>query len=314
MLRLTEFLYRTQPTVELLDYYERALWNHMLAVHDPERGMFVYYSTMRPGGYRVYSDEFDSMWCCVGTGLESPGKYGQMIYTRSPDNSILNVNLFIASELKWPQKNLTLRQETQFPAESSSTLTFSTSVETTLTLRIRHPSWIPAGQLVLSVNGTALAVASKPGEFAEIKRPWRNGDKIRITFPMRLTTEPLPHSDKYFALLYGPIVLSGALGTEGLTKYDFWQIANNGNVIRRKSLADPNVPALVWASTDAILARIKPVEGKPLTFRTEGGLMKPCEVNLIPFYQNHFQHYAVYWRKFTPDEYQKQLQQPQTAK
>jgi DUF1680 family protein len=99
MLRLTEALYRTRPAAAMLDYYECTLWNHILAVHEPERGMFAYYCAMQPGAYRVFSDEFDSMWCCVGTGLECPGKYGQMIYAHAPDNSALDVNLFIASEL-----------------------------------------------------------------------------------------------------------------------------------------------------------------------------------------------------------------------
>ncbi len=114
MLRLTEALWVTSPSARMMDFYERVLFNHILAAHDDERGMAVYYTPMFPGAYRVYSDEFDSMWCCTGTGLEVPGKYGRMIYSHSPDNSALDVNLFAPSELYWSERQVKVRQATGF--------------------------------------------------------------------------------------------------------------------------------------------------------------------------------------------------------
>ena len=300
MLRLTEVLFRQHPSARLVDYYERTLFNHLLATHDPERGMFVYFTPLRPGAYRVYADEFDSMWCCVGTGMEVPGKYGRMVYTKSPDNRVLDVNLFAASELKWQDKSMCVRQTTAFPEEAATTLSFTCAKsKTRFTLRIRHPWWIPDGQLKLTLNGRTIANQSRRGGYAEVDRPWNSGDLVRAELPMRLTTETIPGDDHYVALLYGPIVLSGALGGEGLNKYDFWQIHDH---VPRKATAESYAPVFVAATPDQVVAHLRPMAGKPLSFRT-CGLGQPRDVELIPFFRNHFQRYAIYWHRLSADEY-----------
>ncbi len=300
MLRLTESLFVTDPSGRMLDFYERVLFNHLLAVHDPERGMFAYYTPMFPGAYRVYSDEFDSMWCCVGTGLEVPGKYGAMIYTHGPDNESLDVNLFAASELTWTNRGVTLRQTTRFPQEPQTTLSFQCEKpDTSFVLRIRHPWWVPDGQLKLTLSGQPLANNSSRGSYAEIRRAWHSGDAVKVDLPMRVTVEPLPGNDQYVALLYGPIVLSGELGRSGgLTKQDFWQL---GTTVGRKTIPETSVPAFVAARPDDVPSRVQRVSTNSLRFRAVG-LTQPHEVELIPFYENHFQRYAVYWRRLSPEQ------------
>lgn len=115
MLRLTKMLYQTSPDIRFADYYERALYNHILASQQPTKGGFVYFTPMRPGHYRVYSQPETSMWCCVGSGLENHTKYGEFIYAHAKDT--LYVNLFIPSRLTWKEKKITLVQETRFPDE-----------------------------------------------------------------------------------------------------------------------------------------------------------------------------------------------------
>jgi hypothetical protein len=158
----------------------------------------------------------------------------------------------------------------------------------------------------LSVNGQSIDSASKPGQFVEVKRSWHSGDKVQVALPMHLSMERLPGSNDYVAFLYGPIVLSGALGTEGLSKLDFWQLAST---VGRKTIPEVQFPQLVATSPQDLLKHIQPVTDKPVTFKTDGGLMKPAEVDLIPFYQNHYQRYAVYWHTLTPGAYQQQQKQ-----
>lgn len=300
MLRLTESLFRSEPSTAMLDFYERTLWNHILAVHDPERGMFNYYVPMQPGSYRVYSDEFDSMWCCVGTGLECPGKYGQMIFSRSPNDNAVDVNLFIASELRWSSRDVVLRQETSFPDEPRTSVGVKTKKPTTFTLRVRHPWWVSEGAMRLGVNGESVASPSQPSTYVEIHREWHDGDRVTIELPMHLAAETLPGDRRYVALLYGPIVLSGELGREGLSKLDFWQTATTAP---RRPIPEADVPAFVAGSPEALLAGVKPVEGQPLVFSAHG-ISKPREVRLIPFFRNHFQRYAIYFRHYSPTEYE----------
>ncbi len=306
MLRLTEALFVTSPSARLMDFYERVLFNHILAAHDNERAMCAYYTPMFPGAYRVYSDEFDSMWCCTGTGLEVPGKYGQMVYTYAPDDSRLDVQLFAASELTWTSRNVTIRQTTDFPYEAATTLTIRTPTSGAhFALRVRHPSWVGDGRLTLTLNGQPLPNESQGGSYAVVDRVWRDNDVLRVDLPMHLTTESLPGNDRYVALLYGPIVLSGELGrTDGLTKEDFWEIRNT---VPRKILPETSVPAFVVPDETDLTQYIRPAGDRPLHFRTVG--LEPEDVSLIPFFENHFQRYVVYWRRLTPEAQRREQEQ-----
>jgi hypothetical protein len=102
MLKLTRELFARKPSAAKMDFYERALYNHILASQDPETGMFVYLMSLKPGHFKTYSTPEDSFWCCVGTGMENHSKYGDTIYFHGADS--LYVNLFIASVLSWPEK------------------------------------------------------------------------------------------------------------------------------------------------------------------------------------------------------------------
>ncbi len=301
MLRLTEALFETDPTAKRVDYYERVLFNHILASHDPERAMCCYYTTMRPNGYRVYSDEFDSMWCCTGTGLEVPGKYGRMIFTHAPDNTALDVNLFASAQLEWKARGVSVRQATDFPNEQATTLTFQCRQPAAkFTLRLRHPSWVPAGQLKITVNGQLVTATSQPESYEEINRAWHSGDVVRLAFPMHLSAETLPGDAHHVALLYGPIVLSGELGrTGGLTKEDFWQI---NTAVPTKLLPESAEPVLVADSAADVIRHLHRDTDKPLHFDT-GNLAQNGPISLIPFYENHFQRYDIYWKRLSAGEW-----------
>ena len=121
MLRLTGQLFASQPEAVYADFYERALYNHILASINSANPGYVYFTPIRPGHYRVYSQPDQGFWCCVGTGMENPGRYGEFIYAQATNG--LYVNLFIASEITVTNLGLTLRQETAFPDEPRTTLT-----------------------------------------------------------------------------------------------------------------------------------------------------------------------------------------------
>ena len=120
MLKLSEDLFRADPLARYVDFYERTLYNHILSTQHPVHGGFVYFTPARPRHYRVYSAPNEAMWCCVGSGMENHGKYNQLIYTHRSDS--LYLNLFVASELQWKEKGITIRQETKFPYEEQTKL------------------------------------------------------------------------------------------------------------------------------------------------------------------------------------------------
>ncbi len=292
MLRLTEPLFAREPSARLMDYYERALFNQILGSQDPRTGMFTYFQALKPGHFKLYSNPTNAFWCCVGTGMENHTKYGAAIYSHSAD--ALWVNLFIASELNWREKGVVVKQETQFPESEATKLTITCKQPTRFTLKVRWPAW--AASFVVSVNGSPLNVAGQSGEsYVPIEREWRDGDRVELRLPMKLHTEPLPHTPDTLAVLYGPIVLAAELGTEGFDQFNLYQTDHNQNLYR--NAATPTAP--VFVSEDDFLQKIERVSGSMLAFQTKG-LVKPRDVTLIPYYRMHHQRYSVYFQSFTP--------------
>ncbi|MBC7794303.1 MAG: glycoside hydrolase family 127 protein, partial [Clostridia bacterium] len=209
MLKLTKHLFAWEPKAEYADFYERALYNHILASQEPRHGMFTYFVSLKPGHFKTYSTPFDSFWCCVGSGIENHTKYGEAIYFHGADD--LFVNLFIPSAVTWKEKGFTLEQHTDYPLGNVSVLTVKSAPSSTLTLRVRCPGWTTA-PLSFELNGQSVSVTSQPGGYAEIARVWKPGDSLRITLPMSVRTEALHSAPDRVAFLYGPLLLAGDLG------------------------------------------------------------------------------------------------------
>jgi len=296
MLKLTRQLFGLEPSAEKMDFYERGLFNHILASQDPATGMMCYYVPLRPGAFKTYSTPNESFWCCVGTGLENHAKYGDTIFFH--DDGSLYLNLFIASELSWNEKGLVVRQETKFPEEDAAKLTFQAQKPVRLALRIRHPSWVSSGMSVV-INGKTVPVDAKPGFYAAIEREWKNGDTVQIRWPMSLRLEAMPDDPKMIAVLYGPIVLAGDLGLEGLT--EALRYGPNAPPVHR--LPPVVIPVFIGEVKD-VLGRIKPdpAAGGPLNFQTVG-LGRPQDIRLLPLYKSSAQRYTVYWKVLSPAEW-----------
>ncbi len=284
MLKLTEHLFGWDPRVEYADYYERALYNDILASQEPRKGMFTYFMSLEPGLFRTYCTPYDSFWCCVGTGIENPTRYARAIYFHGAD--CLYVNLFIPSEVTWRQAGLVLGQETDFPRSGRVTLTVRATPERALAVRVRCPAWA-AGPTAFEVNGRRVAVG-EPGTFAELRYAWRRGDRITFEVPMAVRTEAMAGDAHQVAFLYGPAVLAGDLGAAPETAtapYTSDQRANLG-------AAPVAVPRLVRRGADAARTLERSADGS-LAFQaaTRGG----PPVWLRPFWELSYRRYSVYW-------------------
>jgi uncharacterized protein len=296
MLKLTRHLFAWSPSAEMMDFYERGLFNHILASQDPATAMMTYYVPLKPATFKTFSTPDDSFWCCVGTGMENHAKYGDTIYFH--DEQSLYVNLFIASELKWKARGLTVRQETQFPESAVTRLTLGCEKPVRLVLKIRYPAWARSG-MKLTVNGKPETVAARPGSYVRLEREWRDGDAIEIRLPMSLRIEAMPDDPKTVALLYGPIVLAGDLGTTRMANVKRY----GPSAPEETAAGTPDAPALI-CDVDHLLAKVKPVAGVPLTFKTQG-IGQPADVALRPFYQITNHRYSVYWKLYSLAEWRK---------
>lgn len=282
MLKLTRHLFAWRATADLADYYERALYNHILASQNPNDGMMCYYIPLKPNSFKKYSTPSDSFWCCVGTGIENHAKYGDSIYFHDDDG--LYVNLFIASDLFWRDKKLKLRQETWYPEQDTSTLTFTCEEPVELALRIRYPSWAQKG-IEIKVNGETRAITAQPGSYVEIRRAWKSDDRVEIKIPMTLRLEAMPDNPNRVAILYGPLVLAGDLGKEDNPEAE-----------------SPHYTPVFITGNKPVEEWVQAVENLPSTFKTVNA-GRPREVVLYPFYRMHNKRYSVYWDLFTPEQW-----------
>jgi DUF1680 family protein len=294
MLKLTLHLFEWSPAATEMDFYERALYNDILASQDPDTGMFVYLMSLEPGGFKTYSTPDNSFWCCVGSGMENHSRYGQAIYLHGDDS--LYVNLFIASELSWPDKGLVVRQDTKFPDKDTTHLTFQCKQPVKLALKIRWPAW--AEKISVRVNGWKQKTPGAPGSYVAIDREWSDGDRVEIQLPMKLHLEPLPGAKDIVAVLYGPIVLAGELGTNGMPTDPY-------ATDQTKFVKWPAPPVPVFVGTAGSLLQHLRQTSQPLVFRTKN-LGRPEDVTLVPFYRVAHQRYTVYWQVLSPSEWRLQ--------
>jgi len=281
MLKLTRHLFSIDPSVQLMDYYERALYNHILASQNPTNGMTCYFVPLRMGTQKQFSDSFNTFTCCVGSGIENHSKYAEAIYAEGADQS-LYVNLFIPSKLNWKTKGVTIQQETNFPADDKIRFLIQTSGSKELTLRIRKPSWATKGVLT-TINGKLAEHTYDEDGFMVFKQHFKMNDLLELKIPMELYTEAMPDNPNRIAFKYGPLVLAGMLG---------------------KERPDPVYGTPVLLTSNRNVNEWIQSSSTPLQFEMKG-VGKPFDVKLKPFYQTYDQYYSVYWDYFTPDDWAK---------
>ena len=287
MLKLTRHLFTWTADVKYADYYEQALYNHILASQDPQTGIVMYFLSYLPGTFKTYSTKDNSFWCCVGTGFENHAKYGEGIYYH--DDRSIYVNLFIPSELTWKDKGIKLIQQTGYPEEATTHLTIQEIKEENVPLYIRYPSWATSGATV-RINGKNVKINQKPGSYIVLNKICKTGDKIDITYPMSLRLVATNDNPNMAAVVYGPIVLAGDMGTEG---YEAPGPNAKDQVDNRKTDAPDNIVTTLNINNRKLNDWLIPVNGKQLVFKTTGVASK--EITMIPYYQIDKQRYVIYW-------------------
>jgi len=283
MLKLTGHLFTWSPEARYFDYYERAFLNGIAGTMNPKNGLTMYYVPLATGYWKVFASPRGSFWCCTGTGVESFSKLAGSIYFH--DDNSLYVNLFVASELEWEDKGIRVRQETAFPRRGETRLRIQTAKPLRLVLRVREPYWTE-GKMTVAVNGNTADAARTDG-YRAVDRIWKDGDELNITLPMNLHMHPMPDDASLQAIMYGPLVLAGDLGREGLT--DEMRQGGDNPPEQNKPAAAPEFEA---PSGDP-RSWIDPVERLPLMFRTKG---QRRDISLLPLYRIVDQRYGVYWR------------------
>jgi DUF1680 family protein len=301
MLKLTRYLYSWNPEPKYFDYYERSLLNHRIGTIRPKAGYTQYYLGLTPGCWKAFNTEDQTFWCCTGSGVEEYSKLNDSIYWRDAEG--VYVNLFVPSELDWAEKGFKLRQETKYPESDSVSLTVVAARNGAVPMRIRIPGWLRSAPGV-KLNGKTLDASASPGSYLTLDRTWKAGDRIELRLPMHLHMEAMPDDHGLQAFLYGPLVLAGDLGNEGLTdahvigpnlRIGFPNVPQSGSALdpvnRAPSVPDLDIPSFQFSGA-GIESWIKPAD-KPLAFRTTG---QRKDITMVPLNSIFDRRYSVYWR------------------
>jgi uncharacterized protein len=291
MLKLTRHAYQWTADPRYFDYYERTLFNSRFGTQDAQ-GMKMYYLPLATGYWKYFHSRFNSFWCCTGTGSEEFSKFADSIYFHNANDVF--VNLFIASEVRWPEKGLTIRQQTNFPEEEGTTVMVKAARPVEAGINVRVPFWIADGGSV-SVNGKQLAVFANPGSYLEIRRTWADGDKVEVKLPMKLRAEPLLGDPTEQAAMYGPLVLAANLGSGGLTdQMQHDDVMGPTELAPRRAEPAGSTEIAVKSPEELASAEwLEPVKGEPLTFQTVG---QEKTAKLIPLNRILGERYGVYWK------------------
>lgn len=274
MLRLVRTLYPYQHNDPIyMDYYERALVNHILGQQDPKSGMVHYFLPMLTGAYKLYSTPMHSFWCCVGSGFESHARYAESVYWHATDT--LYVNLFIPTTLTWHEQGLTLTQQTDFPRSDATQLLIREAPARRQTIRIRVPSWCTE-PVVCTINGKRQKVQPDQG-YCTLTRQWSKGDCVYFRFPMSLRKEYTPDSTRV-AYLYGPLLLAGRLGR---VEHPFSDPTKHNDYYTFNFQVPDSIKSLPASSLHPVsdFAEFETVDG----------------IRVSPLYDIHHERYVVYW-------------------
>jgi DUF1680 family protein len=297
MLKLARQLYSWNPDPRYFDYYERVLLNHRIGTIRPD-GHTQYYLSLTPGAWKTFGTEDQTFWCCTGSGVEEFSKLNDSIYWHDEDG--IYVNLFIPSELDWPEKGIKLRQDTKYPESQSTAITFTDAPSRAMPLRLRIPGWLPSAPPV-KLNGKTLDASASPGSYLVLNRVWKSGDRLELDLPMHLHAESLPDNPRMQAFLYGPLVLAGDLGHEGLTPAHITgpnlrvgapNVEQYGSPLGPATNLGP-VPDIEIPSFRGDLQGLLFPGDAPLTFRTAG---QKKDVTFQPLNRLFDRRYSVYWQ------------------
>ncbi|MEO7213824.1 glycoside hydrolase family 127 protein [Mucilaginibacter sp.] len=293
MLKLSKMLFLDdKQRSEYMAFYERLLYNHILSSQHPVKGGFVYFTPIHPDHYRVYSTADQDFWCCVGTGMENHGKYGELIYTHKKND--LYVNLFIPSTLQWKDRGMVVTQQTKLPETEKSQIILKLKRPQQFSIYIRKPDWVTAGEFALSVNGKNEKTIDMANGYARINRLWLSGDRIAISLPMKNYTEYLPDHSEWVSFLHGPLVMAAPTDTNKLVGL-MADGSRWGHIAGGPMSALAQSPLLATNKRD-LSPYMKAID-KGNAYSISQLIAQPefKQLKLIPFYKVHDTRYMMYW-------------------
>ena len=285
MLKLTRRLIERETQAEKRaaygDFFERALYNHILSSIDPISGRVTYFHPLH-GDFKTYLKGCE---CCDGSGIENTARYGEGIYFSGGQS--LFVNLYIPSVVHWKEKGLVIRQEGNVPWQD--TVTFSivradSAVAASLDLRV--PRWLSGGAVLEMAGESPREITGEP--VVSVTRTWKTGDRFTLRLPAALRMHRAKDVPEMVSMTYGPLVLAARLGKDGMP-----DDINDKDIAAK--LPRPEVPAIAGAAEDPA-QWLRLTDASSLTFEARD--CGPASgLKFQPVHEIHHERLAVYLSK-----------------
>jgi hypothetical protein len=304
MMKLASMIFSWDQASHYYDDYERALYNHILASQDPDTGGKTYFVPTEPGHFKVYCDKEESFWCCTGTGMENPVRYGTDIFRQMDD--VLYVNLFINAVVTLEDRAIQFKQQTDFPYQDTVSFTVTRGNAVDVSVRIRKPSWL-SGPVSLTLNGEKIHPKEENG-YMMINRTWYEGDELKFVVPKAIHLYHNKEHHHQVVYMYGPLALAAVLGRDNYPETD---IVGDHQLYNHHPLID--VPPLISDKQPSEL--IHCVDKLTLTFQSEPVAGKAQDVFIFkPFFMVHHERYALYVTVLTKQTYTEHLTRDEEEK
>lgn len=316
MLKLARLVFEWKPSAAVMDFAERVTLNHVASVIRTDReGAYCYFQPLASVAVKNFTTSEHVWTCCVGTGLENPGRYGEMVASGKQGELFLNqfwdadVSLdglqWLTVIGKYPPPNgimyrvdMTPRKRLSvsggFPYSKDVTVKVFPGEGATadFTLKIRKPYW--SQDLTLKVNGEPVSAEAGGDGYIALKRTWKEGDIVNIGFDFSLRAVPM--TDKPgdpVCLMYGPFVLAGIVPPDP---------ANPGARRQRNDgQTYETPPVMVAESVEDLLSKMTPGDG--FAHFKSNGLVYPKDLEFRPLMDIMDEHYAVYFNRFGKAEW-----------
>lgn len=146
--------------------------------------------------------------CCQHNHAQGWPYYTEHLILATPDNGAA---LALYASCKATMKvgdgqQIAIHEETNYPFDEVIRLTVQTDKEVEFPLYLRIPTW--ANQAQIHINGQKVTTPVTSGQYACIRRTWKNDDKVELTLPMQLSLRTWQVNKNSVSVNYGPLTMS----------------------------------------------------------------------------------------------------------
>ena len=296
-LKIEEHLWQWNPSAAVADFSERVILNHIAANIGRKGGEFGYFMALGSIAMKAFSEPLRAWWCCVGTGIENPQRFTNLTGAVDAESRALYLNWFWEAHCQIPEFGLGLEISGGYPRTPKCRLTFTLASPEEFTLFLRIPSW--CAEFSVAFNSLPTACIRESNGYAKLKNRWITNDRLEIDFHTEIRTETLKNHSDFLCFMYGPLLLGGGVPADP----DKPNPSSQRYVDHAKTQgrAEGFAPVLVLGAEANPVGALAPLN-QPAVFRSSGAI-RPDDLKFQPLMDFYEEHYAVYFRRLTPEKW-----------